>query len=253
MARGDSVRLIFISHSTADRALAESLARHIELCGPDIRTFVASRAGDIRADTEWLPSVQKGLRDAHAYILLLTVNSVLRPWVSFEAGAAWFSNRTCILVRAGRLPSSDIPLPLSAKQVLTLDRADDVHAVFAALDLQAPPISDLIEVAVAFANDMRLAGDGEPLWEGLEFQGTYYAWAGPLLGLEDKNGVPHTQQLLKLLEDRGLRVSFANPGRLSDHFGRGRCQMFATDRKNWRRPVVRGRQLLLVSRPEDTA
>ena len=247
-----SVRLIFISHSSADRALAESLARHIELCGSDIKTFVASRAGDIRADTEWLPSVQKGLRDADAYILLLTVNSVSRPWVSFEAGAAWFSNRTCILVRAGRLPAADIPLPLSAKQVFTLDRADEVHAVFTALGLQPTAIGELIEEAVALANDMRLAGDREPVWEGLEFQGIFYAWAGPLLGLEDKNGVPHSRELLKLLEDRGMRVSFGNPERLSDHFGRGRCQVFATDKRNWRRPVVRARQLLLVSRPEDT-
>src|ERR1022692_492326 len=95
--------VIFISHSSADRALAESLARHFEASEPNVKTFVASRPGDIRADTEWLPSVQKGLRDADAYVVLLTVNSVLRPWVNFEVGAAWFSHRKCILVRAGGL------------------------------------------------------------------------------------------------------------------------------------------------------
>jgi hypothetical protein len=99
---------------------------------------------------------------------------------------------------------------------------------------------------------MRLAGDAEPVWEGLEFQGTFYAWAGPLVGLEDRDAVPYSPQLIKLMEDRGMCISFGNPKRLSDHFGRGRCQVFATDKKNWRRPVVRNRQLLLVTRPEDT-
>lgn len=98
---------------------------------------------------------------------------------------------------------------------------------------------------------MRLAGNAEPVWEGLEFQGIFYAWAGPLLGLEDRDGVPYSPQLIRLLEDRGMGVSFGNPERLSDHFGKGRCQVFVTDKKIWRRPVVRDRQLLLVTRPED--
>jgi hypothetical protein len=246
------MRLIFISHSSADHALAESLARHFEASEPDVKTFVASRPGDIRADTEWLPSVQKGLRDADAYVVLLTVNSVLRPWVSFEVGAAWFSNRTCVLVRAGGLPPGDIPLPLSAKQVYALDVADDTRAVFRALGLQTTAIDELVAEAGSFTRKMKLAGDAEPVWEGVEFQGTYYAWAGPLLAMEDKAGVPCPQQLTELLQDRGIRVSFGNPELLFDHFGRGRCQLFATDKKSWRRPVVRGRQLLLVRRPEDT-
>lgn len=72
--------MIFISHASADRAVAESLAKHIEVCGPDIKTFVASRPGDIRGDAEWLPSVQKALREANAYIILLTQT------VSFDHG-----------------------------------------------------------------------------------------------------------------------------------------------------------------------
>ena len=41
------VRSIFISHASADRALAVLLATHIEASGSDIKTFVASRSGDI--------------------------------------------------------------------------------------------------------------------------------------------------------------------------------------------------------------
>jgi len=133
--RGDPVPLIFISHSSADRDLAELLGRHIEAGGPDVRTFVASRAGDIRADTEWLRSVEKALREAEAYVILLTANSVQRPWVSFETGAAWFSHKTCILVRAGGLPPEEVPLPLSTKQLYALDEVEGARAVFCALSL----------------------------------------------------------------------------------------------------------------------
>lgn len=247
-------RVIFISHASADSALAKSLAKHIEAAGLDVKTYVASRPGDIRADTEWLASVQKGIRDADAYVILLTVNSVLRPWVNFETGAAWFSEKTCVLVKAGGLPPEDIPLPLSAKQVYALNRTNHVEAVFRALGLQAASVGDLVSPAVSFETEMKLAGHTEPVWEGLELEGTFYAWAGPLLDLEDKPGVPHPPQLLKLLEGRGMRVSFASPERLSHHCGRGRCQVFVTDKTKWRRPVLWGRrQLLLVRRPENVS
>jgi hypothetical protein len=123
--------------------------------------------------------------------------------------------------------------------------------VFGALGLQTTAIPELVAEAISIGSAMRLAGDSELTWEGLEFQGTFYAWAGPLLALDDRDGVPYSPQLITLLEDRGMGVSLGNPEMLSDHFGRGRCQVFATDKKSWKRPVVRGRQLLLVRRPED--
>jgi hypothetical protein len=93
------------------------------------------------------------------------------------------------------------------------------------------------------------ADNSEPLWAGVEFEGSYFAWAGPLLAMEDRAAVPHTALLIKALEDVGAQVSFANADRLSDHLGRGRCQVFATDKKKWRRPVMRGRQFLLAQPP----
>ena len=173
--------MIFLSHASVDGALAESLARHIEECGPGVKTFCASRAGDIPADAEWLPSVQKALRDADAYVILLTVNSVDRPWVSFETGAAWFSGKKYILVKVGGLTRAEIPLPLSAKQVYALDAVDDARAVFRDLGLKSQAIEELVAEVVSLLPQMQLAGEGEPAWEGLEFQGTFYAWAGRLL------------------------------------------------------------------------
>ena len=106
--------------------------------------------------------------------------------------------------------------------------------------------------AGSVAPDIKSNGHSEPVWEGIEFQGTYYAWAGPLLAMEDRAAVPYSPLLMKALEGLGVRVSFGNPEMLSDHLGRGRCQVFATDKRSWRRPVTRGRQFLLARPPDDT-
>src|SRR5260221_305604 len=145
------------------------------------------------------------------------------------------------------LDQSEVPgLPSTVAHI----DARNLSAAQIAEKLRRKVRGGLLVEAVSLASDMGLAGNPEPVWEGLEFQGTFYAWAGPLLGLQDRDGVPCAPQLVKLLEDHGMGVSFGNLQRLSAHFGRGRFQVFATDKKNWRRPVVRDRQLLLVRRPE---
>lgn len=246
--------LIFISHASADRRVAESLATLIESSGGGVRTFLSSRPGDIRADAEWLPAVQRALREADAYVILLTPNSVLRPWVSFETGAAWFSDKQCVLLRAGNLTSEEIPMPLLSKQIYSLDSASDARAVFQALVSKEPPdLTQFLSDVASLFRSIELPGGNEAAWEGIEHQGTFYAWAGPLLALEDKEEVVAPAQLPELLEQRGLSVRFGNRNRLFHHFGRGRSQVFATDKRTWRRPVVANDQLLLVARPEDLA
>ena len=120
------------------------------------------------------------------------------------------------------------------------------------LEIRGPDIPkyQITVGAGSLASDMQSAV-GAHQWEGVEFKGTYYAWAGPLLELDDRAAVPYLPQLIKALQDRGLRVSFGNPEKLSDHLGRGSYQVFATDRKSWRRPVVNGRQFLLVRQQND--
>jgi hypothetical protein len=244
--------LIFVSHASTDQELAKVIAAEIEACQPGLKVFLASRAGDIRAGAEWLFSVQGALREASAYLILLTPNSVLRPWVSFETGAAWFSGKTCILARAAGLKPEEIPLPLASKQVYSLESDGDVCAVFDALLGHGPSdATQFVQKILSSAQPVGFAGDAEPAWEGVHWQGTFYAWAGPLLGLDDKPEVACPPQLPELLKQRGMSVRFGKADRLSHHYGRGRSQVFATDRHSWRRPVVQGGQLLLVARPED--
>ena len=80
-----TVTRIFILHAKANAPLAKALAEALESLGK--KTFLSSRAGDLRADEDWLSGIEDALQQSSAYIILLTPESTLRPWVNFEAGA----------------------------------------------------------------------------------------------------------------------------------------------------------------------
>lgn len=237
---------IFISHATANARLARTLAEALERLGAT--TFLASRAGDLRADEDWLRSIERALQKANVYMVLLTPESTLRPWVNFEAGAAWFSDKQLLFVRVQALAPGDIPLPISSRQIYALDDAEQLGAVLDALRLPRNGVRELMARLVAEAAEAVPVGENEPAWEGVQIRDVYYAWAGPLLNLQDRDAVPPPADLLQEIERRGLHTRWGNHDRLAHHVHRGLAQVFATDRESWRRPVAdRGRLLLVGS------
>lgn len=91
-----------------------------------------------------------------------------------------------------------------------------------------------------------LAGLNEPAWEGIEVNGVFYAWAGPLLNLADHEPAPPPANLIDEITRRGLVPRWANLERLAAHVERGLAQVFATDRRAWRRPITDRRRVLMV-------
>jgi hypothetical protein len=235
---------IFISHASANARLARTLAEALKALGAT--TFLASRAGDIRADEDWLRGIERALQEADAYIVLLTPESTLRPWVNFEAGAAWFSERQLLFVRVQALAPEDIPLPISSRQVYALDDVEQLGAVLDALRLPRNGLRDIVARLAAEGAEPVPAGENEPAWEGVQIQNMYYAWAGPLLNLQDRDAVPPPAGLLQEIERRGFHARWGNHDRLAHHIERGLAQVFATDRESWRRPIADRDRLLLV-------
>lgn len=235
---------IFISHAAANARLARSLAEAFEQLGAT--TFLASRAGDIRADEDWLRGIERALQETDAYIVLLTPESTLRPWVNFEAGAAWFSGRQLLFLRVQALAAGDIPLPISSRQVYALDDVEQFGAVLDALRLPRSGVRDIVARLAVEAAEAVPTGENEQAWEGVLIQDVYYAWAGPLINLQDRAAVPPPQTLFQEIERRGLHARWGNHDRLAHHVQRGLAQVFATDREAWRRPVEDHGRLLLV-------
>lgn len=175
------INKIFLSHASADRPLAERLASEIQERAPAISVFISSRPGDIRPDQEWPAAVQAELRYASAYIVLLTTNSIDRPWVWFEMGAAWMSEKQLFPMLACGLRPEQVPTPISFRQLLDLEMPSEVAAVFSALGISksdTEPFSEEIRSLGAISNEAALLGQG---WRGVTAGGAYYAWDGPLL------------------------------------------------------------------------
>ncbi len=235
---------IFISHAKANADLAKALAEALESL--DKKTFLSSRAGDLRADDDWLSGIEDALQQSSAYIILLTPESTLRPWVNFEAGAAWFSKKQLIFVRVQALSPDDIPLPISSRQVYALDVEDELEAILDTLGLPRDAAHGFVARFTEEAAKPVPVGENEVAWEGIQLEGVYYAWAGSLVDLEDRASVVPPAGLLQEIERRGIHPRWGNQDRLAHHVERGLAQVFATDRETWRRPVMdRGRSLLV--------
>jgi hypothetical protein len=75
---------VFISHGSADRWVAEQLARCVRDCGADV--FID--AFDIAKGDDFEERIFGEIRKCHELVVLLTPWSVDRNWVWVEVGAA---------------------------------------------------------------------------------------------------------------------------------------------------------------------
>jgi hypothetical protein len=77
------------------------------------------------AGEKWLDRIMDELKRARVVVLMLSENSVKRPWVNFEAGAAWTRDIITIPVCFGGLAKNDLPKPYSSLQAIDLELPED--------------------------------------------------------------------------------------------------------------------------------
>jgi hypothetical protein len=127
--------VIFISHATTDRPIAEILKLEIErVFANGVQVFASSVPGVMKPGVDWLDEIRENLEKATAVIVLITPVSINRPWIWFEVGAYW----SRLQKGAGRIyplcapeiDLSDLPEPLNRLQALSLGKADHVKLFF---------------------------------------------------------------------------------------------------------------------------
>lgn len=91
--------------------LAEHLKKEVFLSADDWQVF----AGEL-----WLDRMRLELTEAKAVVLMLSPRSVRRPWINFEAGAAWLAGKAVIPVCFGGLKKERMPKPYSGMQGVEL-------------------------------------------------------------------------------------------------------------------------------------
>jgi TIR domain len=123
---------IFISHASADTDIAVALQGWIDttfLGG--VSVFVSSDGRSISPGDDWRGKIKEALREADIALVICTESSLARPWLSFEAGAAWMRGAKVVPLYYHGLSVESLPLPLSSRQALDLGRLEDMNALLA--------------------------------------------------------------------------------------------------------------------------
>lgn len=108
---------IFISHISEEAEAAARLKHALErdFLGM-LDVFVSSDTESIAAGEQWLSSIDAALREAAMLLILCSPESVTRPWINFEAGAAWMRQIPLVPVCHAGLVPHGLPMPLSLRQ-----------------------------------------------------------------------------------------------------------------------------------------
>lgn len=120
---------IFISFIHEEEKVAKAVQVLLQdLLGRDLDVFMSADRWKIYAGEIWLDRISQELRAAKVVILILSPKSVTRPWVNFEAGAAWIKEGTKIIPACfGGLSKDTLPKPYSSIQALDLQEQNDQY------------------------------------------------------------------------------------------------------------------------------
>jgi L-histidine Nalpha-methyltransferase len=108
---------IFISHISDESELADVLKDAISKDFLGIaRVFVSSDLESIQAGQLWLNEIEQRLEGAAAVVVFCSPKSISRPWINFEAGAAWLHKKPIVPVCYNGLTLGQLPMPMSLLQ-----------------------------------------------------------------------------------------------------------------------------------------
>jgi TIR domain len=119
-------RTIFLSHAQSDAEAAKLLKKWLlSAFGSDVQVFVSSDWQSIEMGMNWYDTIDHALHDSMLGIVLLTENSIKRPWVTYELGALRAARKKTIPVCIGRVTKAALPSPFSHAQACDYDRRED--------------------------------------------------------------------------------------------------------------------------------
>ncbi|MEO8629838.1 MAG: toll/interleukin-1 receptor domain-containing protein [Betaproteobacteria bacterium] len=124
---------VFISHVSQEAALAALLKNAIARDFPGIDIFVSSDLGSIEVGTDWLPCIEHAINKSSVLIVLCSQDSIRRPWVNFELGAAWMRSIPIVPLCHTDLTPADLPMPLSVKDGLEANSSKELIRLYAVI------------------------------------------------------------------------------------------------------------------------
>lgn len=124
----------FISHVSEEASVALELKEDLnrDFLGL-LNIFVSSDIESIAAGDNWLNAVEEALRESAVLLMLCSPVSIRRPWINFEAGAAWALRIPIVPICHADLTPHDLPMPLSLRQGISIGDADALRRLYARL------------------------------------------------------------------------------------------------------------------------
>jgi len=114
---------VFISYAQVEHArVAKALN---ELLEGELHEKVFYADGGIPGGAEWLALLKTNLAAVDVVVMLLDRNSYLRPWLLFEAGAAWASDKRIVPWLIGTIELDDLPAFYSTRQAIRCSANND--------------------------------------------------------------------------------------------------------------------------------
>lgn len=116
---------VFVSHASADKWLAATICEKIEEVGAS--TFRDDR--DIDGGDEIPERIRSEIKKSREFVVILTPESVNRPWVLLEVGAAWgWSKSIRITPILCHTDVDSIPGMIKSKKAIHINDCADLFA-----------------------------------------------------------------------------------------------------------------------------
>ena len=113
---------VFVSHATADKWLAKTICDKIEAVGAS--TFRDDR--DIHGGDDIPEEIRLQIRRSKEFVVILSPESVDRPWVLLETGVAWgWSRKMRIVTVLCHVTIDPVPDIIKSKKAVPLNQFDD--------------------------------------------------------------------------------------------------------------------------------
>ena len=112
---------VFISHGADETDIAQWLKAQLTRDFPGaLDIYASSDRETVSAGERWLDRLGKALKAVDLQILVLSRETIGRPWINFEAGAAWLRGIPVVPVCHSGLAIEDLRPPLSMREAIVL-------------------------------------------------------------------------------------------------------------------------------------
>jgi hypothetical protein len=135
---------VFLSHLSIESRFADLLTGHLQrdFIGM-LNVFVSSDSTSIPAGAQWFDTVVERLGQSQLHLVLCSEESVMRPWINYEAGAARLGRVPMVPMRHSTLTAAQLPATLGAAEGVMLTDVDGLVKLYARIaamiDSDIPP------------------------------------------------------------------------------------------------------------------